>query len=75
MNFNLKSKSYMCACALMPTFQNHSSRILQDILNEKVWFKDFFRIFVAECPFDASIVMLMFINHQVTLKFTWNLVS
>ena len=30
MTFNLQSKFYMCACALIAYIPNHSTRILQD---------------------------------------------
>ena len=75
MTFNLQSKFYICACALTAYIPNHSTKILQDnSWTERSGLKTFVH-FVAVCLFDASKVVFMFNNHQVTFKFTQKLVS
>ena len=75
MTFNFQNKFYMCACALMHYIPNHSTRLLQAISRtERSGLKTFAHC-VAECLFDATKVVFMFNNHQVTLKYTQKLVS
>ena len=64
----------MTAHALISYIPNHLVRILQDNSStERSNFKNF-ALFVAECLFNASEVLLMFINYQVTLKIHQKLV-
>ena len=75
MAFNLQNKFYICVCALIAYIPNHSTRILQgNSWTERSVLKIIVH-FVAVCQFDASKVVFMFNNHQVTLKFTQKLVS
>ena len=41
----------MCACALTAYIPNSFKNTATEHLDENIWFKDFFVLFVAECLF------------------------